>query len=432
MFKNSILVADLLKSNRHVTKLMKNGKVVFYPLQEYKEIINNKARLILNDDSVVEIPFADENDHTLSSTETSGYRSTCKEAIVYDGVTTLDRAFGAFSAMTSCTLPDTITTFEGANLFCDCHVLKRINSNTDGIFNLPKNLSGAMGQGIFARCYNMETLIIPSGVTSLGGLSTEMTGTTGHLKFIFAQPLTAPSVLSNTFNKTPTGGTLYHFCDTPTYNTWMGTGNYYLGKYGWNSKSVSREPMMKVTLTNGDEVECYGTCTDTINMEQNTSRIYRSTTSAIEVYEGVTALELSALSGRTSMTAITLPNSVTSIGKTAFQSCSSLTGLTFPSGLTSIGYGAFSGCRSLAGVEIPSGVTIIDDRAFQSCSALTSITIHSTRVPFVRNADGTTTDIVGVFNNTPIQTIYVPAGLVNGYKTNNGWKMYSGKIQAIP
>ena len=68
MFKNSILVADLLKSNRHVTKLMKNGKVVFYPLQEYKEIINNKARLILNDDSEVEIPFVDENDHTLSST----------------------------------------------------------------------------------------------------------------------------------------------------------------------------------------------------------------------------------------------------------------------------------------------------------------------------------------------------------------------------
>lgn len=37
MYKNNILVADLLKNERHITKLMKNGKVVYYPLQEYKE-----------------------------------------------------------------------------------------------------------------------------------------------------------------------------------------------------------------------------------------------------------------------------------------------------------------------------------------------------------------------------------------------------------
>ena len=233
MFKNSILVADLLKNQRHISKLMRRGKCIYQPLQEYKEITNIKARLTLTDGSTVDIPFTDENDHTLYSTETSGYRSTCKEAIVYDGVTTLDRAFGAFSAMTSITITDNVTTTVGANMLCDCHVLKRVNSNVDGVFNLPKNLSGSLNDGAVARCYQMETVVIPTGVTSIGNYFAQCNrGVAGKLKSIIVLG-SRPSITTSTFNDTPSNGVIYHKYGQ-NFSTWLDSSN--LGQYGWTSR----------------------------------------------------------------------------------------------------------------------------------------------------------------------------------------------------
>lgn len=391
-----------------------------------------KAVLKLDNGEEVYIPKTSASDNTLYKSEHMAYVSNCIEAEVFEGVTVLSGgALGNLSAMTSCTLPDTITTFGGANIFCDCRKLKRINSNVDGVFNIPSGVSGVWDKGIFARCYDMEALIIPSGVTSIDAMLTEMTGATGHLKYIFAQPLTAPSVVYTTFQYTPSGGTLFHFCDTPTYSTWMQNANNYLGKYGWNSKSVSRTPMMKVTLTNGDDVECYGACNGTITMQENTSRIYSSMTSAIEVYEGVTALGLSAFSGRTSMTSVTLPDSLSAIGQTAFESCHNLESVNFPSGLTTIGYGAFSHCTSLTGGEIPSSVTTVYDRSFQGCSAMTAITIDAVTPPAVKNQTGGTGSLVGIFSGTPIEAIYVPCESVDAYKAANGWSQYADKIVCL-
>lgn len=233
MYKRNILVADLLKNERHITKLMRGGKCIYSPLQEYKEERPSiKARLTLSDGSTVDIPFVDENDHTLYDTETSGYRGTCIEAEVFDGVTTLNKAFGNFSAMTSVTITDDVTTFVNSNTFCDCHVLKRINSNADGVFNLPKNLSGALEQGILARCYQMEAVVIPSGVTSIGNLFAQ---NSSKLKTIISLANPAPTIANNTFNGIPTSGTIYYQYGVD-YSGWMRTDNYYLGKYGWHSR----------------------------------------------------------------------------------------------------------------------------------------------------------------------------------------------------
>ena len=93
------------------------------------------------------------------------------------------------------------------------------------------------------------------------------------------------------------------------------------------------------------------------------------------ILEGVTKIDNSAFSGRSSLTSITIPDSVTSISYSAFSGCSSLISITIPDSVTSISSYAFSGCSSLTSVKIPDSVISIDTYAFSDCSGLISITI---------------------------------------------------------
>jgi hypothetical protein len=89
------------------------------------------------------------------------------------------------------------------------------------------------------------------------------------------------------------------------------------------------------------------------------------------------------------LTSVTIPSSVTRMGDRAFASCSRLTSVTIPSSVTRIGEQAFIACRDLTSVTISEGVTSIGSDAFVRCNGLTSVTIPSsvTRIgvgPFAR------------------------------------------------
>ena len=69
-----------------------------------------------------------------------------------------------------------------------------------------------------------------SGVTSIGKEAFQIcTGLTS----ITSLATTAPTIQSNTFRSVKTNGTLRVPIGSTGYDTWMGTGNYYLGKYNW-------------------------------------------------------------------------------------------------------------------------------------------------------------------------------------------------------
>lgn len=53
------------------------------------------------------------------------------------------------------------------------------------------------------------------------------------LTSIVSNATTAPTIQSNTFQYVKTGGTLTVPIGSSGYDVWMGTGNYYLGKYNW-------------------------------------------------------------------------------------------------------------------------------------------------------------------------------------------------------
>ena len=75
------------------------------------------------------------------------------------------------------------------------------------------------------------------------------------------------------------------------------------------------------------------------------------------------------------LTSITIPSSVERIEPMTFQYCSSLTSIVIPEGVTSIGWQAFLGCTSLSSVSIPSTVTTVEVNAFSNCTALNDVYI---------------------------------------------------------
>ena len=113
------------------------------------------------------------------------------------------------------------------------------------------------------------------------------------------------------------------------------------------------------------------------------------------------------------------------IGNDVFVNCNSLTQVSLPV-CEYIGANAFYICESLSQVSLPV-CSYIDECAFEDCSSLSLITI---------GYSGVCSLPYDAFNGTPIGdgtgSIYVPASLVDAYKTAENWSMYSSQIFTIP
>lgn len=146
----------------------------------------------------------------------------------------------------------------------------------------------------------------------------------------------------------------------------------------------------------------------------------RSSITNITLMDGLTTIGYGAFEYCSNLVNISIPNSVTVIDSAAFYHCSSLTNLKLPNNLVSIGGYAFSECNSLGNITIPSSVTQIGFNCLSTSYPL-NVTFLATSPPSLGNyAFGSST------------TIYVPAELVDTYKTASGWSDYASRIQAIP
>ena len=118
---------------------------------------------------------------------------------------------------------------------------------------------------------------------------------------------------------------------------------------------------------------------------------------------------------------VNFPNIVL-IGALTFAYCSRLVRVNFPKATTIAGQ-AFLSCTNLAQVSFPSA-TLISGSAFASCRNLTSIYLGassgcllSTSMAFVRT---------GITSSTG--SIFVPASLVNVYKSATNWAYFANRI----
>ena len=122
---------------------------------------------------------------------------------------------------------------------------------------------------------------------------------------------------------------------------------------------------------------------------------------------------------------VSLPN-CTSVSMGTFRDCDNLTSVSLPM-CEHIGNGAFFRCWSLSQVSFPV-CSYIGNNAFYGCDSLSIITIGYSSICRLTNDE--------VFYDTPIEygtgSIYVPASLVDAYKTAENWSMYSNQIFTIP
>ena len=136
------------------------------------------------------------------------------------------------------------------------------------------------------------------------------------------------------------------------------------------------------------------------------------------------------------------------VGYNAFYACSSLTQISLPV-CSYISSQAFMGCYSLSQISLPM-CSYIGGDAFYVCSSLTQISLpkcsyigshtfegcKSLSIITIGYSGICSLDGIGAFDGTKITSsigsIYVPASLVDKYKSDSYWSYFSAIIQSYP
>lgn len=106
----------------------------------------------------------------------------------------------------------------------------------------------------------------------------------------------------------------------------------------------------------------------------------------------------------------------------AFYHCSALSYIDLPN-CSAMDGGIFNYCNSLVTVKLPICISI-NGGAFANCTNLTQVYLNSVSIVTKLNYDN-------VFSNSPnLTSIYVPASLVDAFKTARYWSSISNKIVA--
>ena len=97
--------------------------------------------------------------------------------------------------------------------------------------------------------------------------------------------------------------------------------------------------------------------------------------SSVVIKEGVTNVGVRAFGECEGLKSVELPKSCTIVGDSAFYGCVALDSIVIPEGVTEIGEGTFYGCVSLKSVILPQTLEKIGANAFKACLELATITI---------------------------------------------------------
>ena len=132
-----------------------------------------------------------------------------------------------------------------------------------------------------------------------------------------------------------------------------------------------------------------------------------------------------ALSDCDALNNVVIPESVETVDVAAFQNDSSLKSIVVPDGAT-VGMAAFRNCTALESAVFPKKMGGMGTEIFSGCKSLKKLTINNTEkvIQFIASNSS--------LYNCPLEEIFVPASLVDKYKTTADWNKYADIIKPIP
>ena len=194
-----------------------------------------------------------------------------------------------------------------------------------------------------------------------------------------------------------------------------------------------------------------------VSIPNSVTKIYGSafddclSLTSVSIPSSVTELGQSVFMGCAKLTTITIPDGITVLDDNTFYNCKKLSSIKFGNGVESIGSSVFYGCESITSLEIPNSVSYIGFGAFGNCSGLQTLTFGSglrsictssfygneiltdvyclaEEVPEV--ITNSYYKIYKMFENTVYEnaTLHVLAGLIDAYKSAEGWKLFKNIV----
>ena len=124
-----------------------------------------------------------------------------------------------------------------------------------------------------------------------------------------------------------------------------------------------------------------------------------------------------------SLTTVNLPV-CTTLYQLAFRNCGNLSYISLPNVVRLSSY-CLGHCSALETISLPK-CSYVSQRAFYSCTNLQTIYIGT-----ALSTVATMTHSNALSGCSALQSIYVPASLVDSYKTATNWSYYSSKIYPI-